>query len=87
MVGRKWDRINTVLSLLEWEKIDYIEHTEDETELIRNCLKPARINGIEIKDRKALVYMEEDQKPLAIWKAAANVKLASKIAGYNIEIQ
>jgi len=87
MVGRKWDRINTVLSLLEGEKIDYIENTEDETELIKNCLKPAKINWIEIKDRRALVYMDESQKPLAIWKAAANVKLASRISGYNIEIQ
>ncbi len=87
MVGRNGDRINTVLSLLDWEKIDYIEYSDDEETLIRNLLRPAKIDKIEITDRKTFVYMAEDQKALAIGKWAANVKLASKISWHTIEIK
>ena len=68
MVGSKGDRINTVLSLLDGEKIDFIELVGDSTQMIRNCLKPAHIDSIEIKDKKAIVHMDESQKPLAIGK-------------------
>jgi len=68
MVGSKGDRINTVLSLLDGEKIDFIEYTEDPVLLIRNCLKPAHIDNIELSDKKAFVTMEENQKALAIGK-------------------
>jgi N utilization substance protein A len=87
MVGHKWDRINTVLSLLDWEKIDYIEKTDDPIQMIRNCLKPAQIENIEIKDRKAIVSVNEDQKAQAIWKWASNIKLATQLTGYQIEIR
>ena len=87
MVGSKGDRINTVLSLLDGEKIDFIELVGDSTLMIKNCLKPAHIDNIEIKDKKAIVHMDESQKPLAIGKWASNVKLASQITGYQIEIK
>lgn len=86
MVGHQGDRINTVLSLLDGEKLDYIEKVEDPILFIEKCLKPARIESIEIKDKKAIVNVNEDQKPLAIGKGASNVKLASQITGYIIEI-
>ncbi len=87
MVGSKWDRINTVLSLLDWEKIDFIEEASDSKQMIRNCLKPAHIDTIEIKDKKAIVTMDESQKPLAIWKWASNVKLTGQLTWYNVEIR
>lgn len=87
MVWRKGDRINTVLSLLDWEKIDYIEYSEDEDQFIRDLLRPAKIDSIEITDKKTYVNMAEDQKALAIGRWAANVKLASKISGHTIEIR
>lgn len=87
MVWRRWDRINTVLSLLDWEKIDYIEHNEDPNIMIRDLLKPAKVNKVTIEERKAYVDMAEDQKALAIGKWAVNVKLASRIAWLNIEIR
>ncbi len=87
MVWHKWDRINTVLSLLDWEKIDYIEKVDDDIKLITNCLKPAQIDNIEIKDKKAYITLDDSQKPLAIWKAASNIKLASQITGYTIELK
>jgi len=87
MVGSKWDRINTVLSLLDGEKIDFVEDTEDPIQLIKNCLKPAQINTVEIIENKALVTMDENQKALAIGKWASNVKLATQLTGYQIEIR
>ena len=86
MVGSKGDRINTVLSLLDGEKIDFVEATDDPLLLIRNCLKPAQIQNIELLDHRAIVTIEESQKALAIGKWASNVKLASQLTGYQIEI-
>jgi transcription antitermination factor NusA-like protein len=86
MVGHRGDRINTVLSLLDGEKIDYIEYVEDQAALIGACLKPAHIDSVTIEGRKAFVKMSDDQKPLAIGKWAANIKLAGKLTGYMIEI-
>jgi N utilization substance protein A len=74
------------LSLLDGEKIDFIEQTDDPLQLIRNCLKPAHIDNIEIQDHKAIVTIEESQKALAIGKGASNVKLASQLTGFQIEI-
>lgn len=87
MVGSKWDRINTVLSLLDGEKVDFIENSDDEIQMIRNCLKPAQINSIDIKDKRAIITMDDSQKALAIWKGASNIKLACQLTWYQIEIK
>jgi len=88
MVGHKGDRINTVLSLLDGEKIDFIEYDEDTPEFIKKLLKPAQVINVEIlpDGKKALIKVEEEQKPLAIGKGASNIKLASQIVGMNLEI-
>ena len=57
-----------MLSLLDGEKIDFIEYTEDPVQLIKNCLKPAQINSVEIDEKRAVVLMDENQKALAIGK-------------------
>jgi len=85
-VGHKWDRINTVLSLLDGEKVDFIEATDDPQELIARLLKPAQVESIQIKDNKVIAKVEESQKPLAIWKWACNIKLASQLSWYQIEV-
>ncbi len=85
-VGHKGDRINTVLSLLDGEKVDFVELVDDPQELIIRLLKPAQVEKIEIKDTKAIVRVEESQKPLAIGKGASNIKLASQLSGYQIEV-
>jgi N utilization substance protein A len=87
MVWHKWDRINTVLSLLDWEKIDYVEKVDDPIKLITACLKPAQIDNIEIKDKKAYITLDESQKALAIWRWASNIRLASQITWYAIELK
>ena len=86
-VGHKWDRINTVLSLLDGEKVDFVENTDDPKELIARLLKPAQVESVEIKDwNKAVVRVEESQKPLAIGKWASNIKLATQLSWYSIEV-
>lgn len=87
MVGSRWDRINTVLSLLDGEKVDFVEDTDDPIQLIKNCLKPAQINNVELLESRAIVTMDESQKALAIGKWASNVKLATQLTGYQIEIR
>jgi len=48
--------------------VDFIEDTEDPIQLIKNCLKPAQINTVELFDNRAVVMMDESQKALAIGK-------------------
>jgi N utilization substance protein A len=88
MVGHKGDRINTVLSLLDGEKIDFIEMDNNTVEFIKKLLKPANVLNVEITPdgKKALIKVEEDQKPLAIGKGASNIRLASQLVGMNLEI-
>lgn len=80
------DRINTVLSLLNGEKIDIIEHIDDPHRLVTDALKPARVTSIEIKNGKAYVKVPEDQKSLAIGKGAINIRLATQLTGMRIEL-
>jgi N utilization substance protein A len=55
--------------------------------LITRLLKPAQVESVDIKDwNKAIVKVEESQKPIAIGKAASNIKLATQLSGYSIEV-
>ena len=86
MVWYKWERISEILSLLDGEKIDFIEIDEDKEVFLRDLLKPAQIQSIEFSDKKAIIKVEEDQKPVAIGKKASNIKLASQIMWMTLEI-
>jgi N utilization substance protein A len=66
MVGYKGERISEILSLLDGEKIDFIEIDEDPEVFLRDLLKPAQIQSIEFSDKKVVIKVEEDQKPVAI---------------------
>lgn len=85
-VGHRGDRINTILSLLDGEKIDFIEDTGDEYRLVMDVLKPAKVTSVQISDGKATVELPEDQKALAIGKGAVNIKLAGQLTGLRIEL-
>lgn len=85
-VGHRGDRINTILSLLNGEKIDIIEDTGDEVRLVMDVLKPARATSVRIEETKVFVDVPEDQKALAIGKGAVNIKLAGQIVGKRIEL-
>lgn len=87
MVGQKGDRVNIVLSLLEGEKVDYIEAQEDKESFVKACLKPADVLQVQFEDdNKVLVTVPDNQKALAIGKGASNIRLAGKLTGYRIEV-
>lgn len=83
---QSWDRIHTILSILDWEKIEFIQDSDKDEILVKNSLKPARINHVEIKNWVAYVTLNKDQKAIAIWKQAINIKLASRLTWYKIQI-
>ena len=88
-VGQKGQRINTILTLLDGEKIDIIEYDEDggEEALVADSLKPAKVLSVQIVGKKAIVKVPEGDKSKAIGKSASNIKLASELTGYMIEIR
>lgn len=87
-VGVRGTRIRNIIEELNGEKIDIIRWSESPEELMINALKPAQINSITLYEdvKKALVVVDEDQLSLAIGKKGANVRLASKLCGWDIDI-
>jgi len=87
-VGQKGVRVQTVTYELGGaEKIDIIQWNSDESVYLASALSPAQIQKIEIVDKKARVTVEESQAPLAIGKGGVNVNLASKLTGFEIDIE
>ena len=87
-VGVRGSRIKNVIDELGGEKIDIIRWSDSPEVLIVNALKPAQINSITLyeKEKKALVVVDDDQLSLAIGKKGANVRLAARLAGWDIDI-
>ncbi len=89
-VGMKGSRINAVIRELKGEKIDIIQYSDDINDYTINALNPARISRVLISDpvEKVLeVIVPEDQLSLAIGKKGQNVRLASKLLGWEIDIK
>jgi len=86
-VGIGGARIKPILKELGGEKIDVIIWNESPEILIRDSLKPAQINRVEIIDQENCnVWLNEDQRSLAIGKMGQNISLASRLSGYNIHL-
>lgn len=87
-VGVGGVRIKPILKELGSEKIDIISWTDDAEALIRNSLKPAEINRVELSDDGALarVWLDDDQRSLAIGKMGQNIALGSQLTGVKIEL-
>lgn len=87
-VGMKGSRIHSIVRELHNENIDIISHTNNVELLIARALSPAKISSMEIDEehKTANVYMKSDQVSLAIGKGGYNIKLASKLAGYEIDV-
>ena len=88
-VGGHGTRVNAVMSEVgEQEKIDIVVWSEDLEEFIVNALSPTKVTSVVINeaDKKAEVIVPEDQQSIAIGKAGQNVRLASKLTGYDIDI-
>jgi len=88
-VGQRGTRVQSVLAEIGDEKIDIILWDEDVERFIMNALSPAKCEKIVIssKDNKAIVYVPEDSLSLAIGKNGQNVRLASKLTGWGIDIE
>ncbi len=89
-VGGHGTRVNAVVSEVgEQEKIDIIVWKEDPAEYISEALSPTKVAKVEIdeKNKKARVIVPEDQLSIAIGKNGQNVRLASKLAGYELDIE
>ncbi len=87
-VGMKGNRIHGIVRELKNENIDVINYSSRPDLMIRRSLSPAEISKIVINEETkcAEVFMEPDQVSLAIGKGGHNIKLASKLCGYEIEV-
>ena len=87
-VGVKGSRIHGIVRELRNENIDVINYTENINLLLTRSLSPAKVTSIELNDEKktAKVYMTPDQVSLAIGKRGFNIKLASELTGYEIDV-
>lgn len=88
-VGGHGTRVNAVMSEVgDQEKIDIIVWDEDLKSFVNNALSPTRVNRVTIDEaaKKAVVAVDEDQLSVAIGKSGQNVRLASKLTGYDIDI-
>lgn len=88
-VGTKGVRVQAVMNEIgDTEKIDIITYDHDIRNYIANALSPAEINRIDINesDKTATVYVAEAQQSVAIGRQGQNVRLASQLTGYDIDI-
>ncbi len=87
-VGMKGSRIHAIVRELQNENIDVINFTENLELYIQRALSPAKITSIKIdkESGRVSVYLKPDQVSLAIGKGGLNIKLASRLVGYEIDV-
>lgn len=86
-VGVGGVRIKPILKEVDGEKIDVIAWSDSLETLISHALKPAQVNRVELVDaRNANVWVDEDQRSLAIGKMGQNIALATKLVGIDIHL-
>ena len=87
-VGMKGSRIHGIVRELRNENIDVINFTNNIQLFITRALSPAKITSIKLleKDKKAEVYLKPNEVSLAIGKGGLNIKLASQLTGYEIDV-
>jgi N utilization substance protein A len=89
-VGMRGIRIRAVTNELAGEKIDLINYSDDPVANIVNSLSPAKVLSVRIinaEEKQALVIVPDDQLAIAIGKDWQNIKLASKVSGWEIEVK
>lgn len=87
-VGMKGSRIHAIVRELQNENIDVINFTENLELYISRALSPAKISSIKVDgdEKRVSVFLKPDQVSLAIGKGGLNIKLASRLVGYEIDV-
>jgi len=89
-VGGHGTRVQAVMNEIgDQEKIDIITFDENAEQFIRNALSPADVVSVEIDEqaKRAKVFVDEDQQSIAIGRGGQNVRLASRLSGYELDIE
>ncbi len=89
-VGMGGSRVRSIIRELKGERLDIIRYSDDVSVFASNALSPAKINRVIMSDpinRRMEVIVDEDQLSLAIGKRGQNVRLASKLCGWSIEVK
>jgi len=87
-VGMKGSRVQAVVNELHGEKIDIVSWSEASSEFVMKALAPARVSSLRFNEseHQVLAIVEDDQLSLAIGKEGQNVRLASRLTGWRIEL-
>lgn len=87
-VGGHGTRVQAVMNEVGEEKIDIIMYSEDPKELITSALNPTKITSVELNEdtKRAIVKVPEDQLSIAIGRSGQNVRLASKLTDWQVDI-
>ncbi len=89
-IGERGSRIGSILKELNGERIDLVLYSEDPQEFIKNALSPAKdviVNITDEKNKEALAIVNDENLSLAIGKKGSNVKLASRLTKYKIDVK
>lgn len=89
-VGGHGTRVQAVMNEIgDQEKIDIVTFDVDSDQFIKNALSPAEVVKVEIdeKEKRAKVFVTEDQQSIAIGRGGQNVRLASRLTGYELDIE
>ena len=89
-IGERGSRINAIIKELNGEKIDVIAYNKSQEEFIANALSPAknvRVFIIDEKNKEALVVVDDENLSLAIGKKGLNVRLASRLTHYKLDVK
>ena len=89
-VGGHGTRVQAVMNEIgDQEKIDIVTFDADSDQFIKNALSPAEVVRVEIdeKEKRAKVFVSEDQQSIAIGRGGQNVRLASRLTGYELDIE
>ncbi len=87
-VGMKGSRVQAVVNELHGEKIDIVNWSETSSEFVSRALAPAKVSSLRFNDSEGevLAIVDDDQLSLAIGKEGQNVRLASKLTGWKIDL-
>lgn len=85
-VGGNGSRINSIVRQLSGETIDIVNYTDNISLLVSRCLKPAKINQVQIEGDTLNVMIDIDEIGKAVGRGGVNVKLTSELTGYRVNL-